>query len=140
MCHNLTTKQALRFVWMLCGFGIFISNLCSVFLFPPNLWVRWVGDLLLENLAKSGYRSERRVEKFRIYPLFWGHAKVYCLNMAISQKKKKKKKKNLIMWWIWAIYFPQKKAFISLAYTLAFLLSPKCQNSSKTLNIRFWFC
>jgi hypothetical protein len=51
-------------------FWDFINNLCSVFFSPPNLRVKLVGDPLLENLAKFGYRSERRVKKFRIVLYF----------------------------------------------------------------------
>jgi hypothetical protein len=39
-----------------------------------------------ENLAKFGYKSERKVEKFRNHVIFWPPARTYYLNMVISKQ------------------------------------------------------
>jgi hypothetical protein len=52
-----------------------------------HLWGRWVDDHPQEDLAKFGYRSERKVEMFRNYVIFWWYARIYCPNMAISEIK-----------------------------------------------------
>jgi hypothetical protein len=40
----------------------------------------------IKNLAKFGYRSERKVEIFKNPDIFWWPAGTYFLNMVISQK------------------------------------------------------
>jgi hypothetical protein len=45
------------------------------------------GNHAQEELAKFGYRSERKVENFENPSIFWHPLKTYCLNMTISGKK-----------------------------------------------------
>jgi hypothetical protein len=48
-----------------------------------------VGDHVQEDLAKFGYGSERKIEKFKknpaIYIYIWQLAGTYCSNMMISE-------------------------------------------------------
>jgi hypothetical protein len=57
-------------------------------MFPKKtktLWGIWIGEHRQEGLAKFGYRSKRKVEKFRIHLIYiyiyWRHFETYsCLN------------------------------------------------------------
>jgi hypothetical protein len=40
-----------------------------------------------EGLAKFGYKSERKVGKFKNPTIFWQLAQTYCINTAISGNK-----------------------------------------------------
>jgi len=50
--------------------------------FLSKLWCRCVGNHQKENLAKFGYRLDRKVKKFKNHTICWQHARTYCLNMA----------------------------------------------------------
>jgi hypothetical protein len=59
---------------------------------PEFCIIKIYNDLYLQNLqedlAKFGYTSERKVEKFKNHALkFWRNATTYCLNMVTSQNK-----------------------------------------------------
>jgi hypothetical protein len=66
----LRKKKVHRFKWTF--------NQC----FLSKLWCRCVGNHQKENLAKFGYRLERKVKKFKNHTICWQHARTYCLNMA----------------------------------------------------------
>ncbi len=102
-CATISPLNKLLGLYECCVVLGFYKQPLQCFFSPPNLRVRWVGDPLQEDLAKFGYRSKRKVEKFRICALFWRHAKVYCLNMAISKKKNPHNVVTL------GYFFPQKK-------------------------------
>ncbi len=55
-----------------------------------------------EELAKFGYRSEKKVEKFKILAVVWQFAETYCSNMAISGNVFYKQ--NLKIWQLWHSY------------------------------------
>jgi hypothetical protein len=80
--------------------------------FCSNLWGRRVGNHPDEELAKFGYRSERKLEKLMNCALFWQHARTYCLNIVNS------------------IFFP-KKAFVSTTLAFFYLL-PKWESWPQT--------
>jgi hypothetical protein len=95
------------------------------FFLPPNMWGKWVGNHLQEDLAKLVYMLKRTIEKLRNHAIVWWHITTYCLIMAISEnpnnvvtncnfspQKKKKKKKNhySLFFWVSRLWnFTQKK-------------------------------
>ncbi len=90
-----------------------------------NLWGRWVNDHPQEDLAKFGYRSERKVEMFRNYVIFWWYARIYCPNMAISEIKS-----NSCNVELWAIFFQNNPSYLS--HWVVFW-SPRCQKQKHWL-------
>jgi len=69
-----------------------------------NLWARWVGHQPQEDLAKFGYKLERKVLKNLGFLLhIWHHIGTYCLNMATFRTF------SLIMWWLRSLFSSQKK-------------------------------
>ncbi len=97
------------------------------------LLVRWVGDRIpQEELAKFGYKSEKKVKTFgNHHAIFCRHVSTNCLNMAIS-----KIILIIIMWQLWAIFFPPKtqphNRYVSSSHWLFFLFFFLFKNLSKT--------
>jgi len=110
------------------------------FLLFPKLWCRWwVGDHPQENLATFGYKSQRKVQKFRNHVIFWQHGGTYSLNMVIS-------KKIPIIWWQWPIFFGRKTfciygtGFLSLVTRIwKFAKQPKNAAPAGLYNFLNWF-
>jgi hypothetical protein len=50
-------------------------------LFFQILWGKWTGNHPQENLAKFGYKSERKVNVFWNLTILWWHARTYHLNL-----------------------------------------------------------
>jgi len=98
----------------------------GVFLFPPILWGRWSHDHPLEDSAKFGYRSDRKVENFRNPDiLFWWRVETYCLNLTISENKSLKSdtlghffQENPFSEWHWLFFFHQAEKFCPNIKTL----------------------
>jgi hypothetical protein len=78
------------------------------------------GDHPQEELAKFGYRSERKVEKSKNPAIIWQPAETYCPNMAISEivtlvhffRKNPFYELNWILFFCWQVVkiHPQKTA------------------------------
>jgi hypothetical protein len=94
------------------------------------LWGRCCSDHPQEDLAKFGYRSERKEEKFRNPAIFWQHALTYCLTLVISKIKNKKSSKS----GDFEPFFPQKNPLYKLHWL--FLWVTRMQNFTKKTTLK----
>ncbi len=72
-----------------------------------NLWGRWTGNHAQEDLAKFGYRSERKVKNKKGFLLYFG----YCINMATKSDYKSERKVEIsrippLLWLLSKIWWP----------------------------------
>jgi hypothetical protein len=73
----------------------------------------WTGNHSHEELAKFGYRSERKVDNFQNPTMFWQPLGTYCLNMATFEKQFPQ---NVATW----AYFSKKNPLYPFAFGFFF--------------------
>jgi hypothetical protein len=98
------------------------ERLCSNFLHNYK-WCSDIGNYPpQEELAKFGYMSERKIQKFKSPANFWQPAETYCLNMAISEIFSSE------TWQLWLFFFFMQILCMS---RIGFFWSPQFEASPK---------
>jgi len=77
----------------------FVLKFSDVLLQTGFLSATLVIDHPQDELAKFGYRSEKKVKNFKNLAIVWRFAETYCLNMAISGNVFYNQ--NLKIWQLW---------------------------------------
>jgi hypothetical protein len=122
--------------------SIFFASSCSA-LFFSNLWSSWIGDHWQEDLARFGYRSEKKVEFFQDS----SYIVATCWNLLF--KYGNFKTKNLTEWQIGPIfskkeilciicisplYFWMQKSLLGLHWNLGNKTSSSISNEKPPMN------